>query len=1502
MFGIICICSAQFGGGEGTEDNPFIISRAAHLHNIRGDFLDAYFIQTNDLDVSPEALQDEDWYDREGGWRPIDWSIDGDGVQTVLPFTGVYDGGGFEIRGLTTNRPARSSQTLFFRAIGATIKNIRMVDVNVQAYRNNGGLVGNLEDGSLLLNCSSTGTVSSPQNEWIHGGLVGYALNSTIRNSYSSATVNSGGGRTGGLLGWSNGSTLINCYATGPTLPATAQVTGGLIGLIQRWGTGVGTTTMTHCYATGRVSGAGQMGGLVGVAQGQTITLSYWDTETTGMNTSSGGGIGRTTAEMTFPYGGDPRTFSEWDFEEVWVHDEAGAINNGYPYLFFQAEGGEFAGGEGTEESPWLISTPDHLNNIRNYLGEENNDKYFLQTADINLGVDPWAEGWEPIGSSDQDSFQGHYNGNNRVIYGLTVSEFEFSSLFGYAVLAHITNLGLEDVDITNAGAHSGALIGRGSGVTVKNCYAVGSLSSTGLNSAGFIGVIEADSQIEECWSGVDFTTSASQGAGFIGIVDRSTVKYCHNLGNTVATGEDVWYIAGFSYANFMGTIENSYVRGRVTTPVDANVVAGFVGQNLGTITNCYMTGQITTGHNDVGGFAAINDDTITNCYWNTQTTGIAISDGGIGRNIEQMTYPYAENTYVGWNFNEVWAPDAAYDINEGYPVLYYQYVQNFAGGLGTEDDPWQVETVQHLDFIREYLGEQNHNKYFIQTADINLNEAPWNIEEGWTPIGNNDNRFTGNYNGDSYLIQGLTIRRDLHHQGLFGFTDGAVLSNVVLKNVDITSGRYAGGLVGTASNSDISYCYVDGKISGSSYLGGITGQITGDSEITGCFSLGTIAGNEAETRVGGIAGYKAAANITDCYSVMRVVGIENYIGGIVGENASGSIIRSYVTGLVYASSPQNNVGGLVGGAGEIEVVNSFWNIHTTGQVESAGGGEGLSTPAMVTQATYQDAGWDFDAVWSIENGLTYPFLTWQEEHDNHNIPGPYNLTAEENEDDGEVNLNWQMVGVPIRYIIYRNNILIDEVNHPENEYADTEAPQMIDLTYFVTAIYGEGDDEFETASSNYAYASLAPGFAGGSGTEEDPFQVNSSSALNNVRFFLNAHFIQTNDIDLGVAPWNEGEGWVPLGSSAEPFGGSFNGDGFIISNLTINRISGSNALFGRTQGAVLENIHLRGVNINNSKADTGALAGYIFDNTTVRNCSSAGEIRINALTDRHIGGLVGDVVNSLITDSYSHVNITGGERAGGLAGWLNGGHARNSYATGNLNINGVSGGLVGLIQTWGTGVGNGTITNCYARGSVTGTSQIGGLVGTITVGGDIIENSYSTGRVVGNGGGLIGQSNQGNVAVNCYWDTETSEKDQSAGGAIGRLTRQMVYPYDLNDTYLRWDFQDVWREDSGYIPDQNPGINDGYVYLHFQAQPPWVLDTPEVVIEVLEHEGIMKAKLSWEPVEEANSYKIYAVDNPDTDNWGTPIDIVDENQFYYPITDNNRMFFKVIASAHDAP
>ena len=153
----------------------------------------------------------------------------------------------------------------------------------------------------------------------------------------------------------------------------------------------------------------------------------------------------------------------------------------------------------------------------------------------------------------------------------------------------------------------------------------------------------------------------------------------------------------------------------------------------------------------------------------------------------------------------------------------------------------------------------------------------------------------------------------------------------------------------------------------------------------------------------------------------------------------------------------------------------------------------------------------------------------------------------------------------------------------------------------------------------------LASGdFAGGSGTESDPYLVATAAHLNNVRNHLDAHFRQTADINLGLPPWNEGEGWQPIGGSGNPFTGSFDGGVYVIYNLTIDRPTAANqGLFG----------YLNGAAVNRAYLENAAVVGQ-----------------------NYTGGLTGRADNSVLDFIRLRGQAAGGTYTGGAVGYMQGG------------------------------------------------------------------------------------------------------------------------------------------------------------------------------------------------------------------------------------------------------
>jgi len=323
-----------------------------------------------------------------------------------------------------------------------------------------------------------------------------------------------------------------------------------------------------------------------------------------------------------------------------------------------------------------------------------------------------------------------------------------------------------------------------------------------------------------------------------------------------------------------------------------------------------------------------------------------------------------------------------------------------FDEGQGTEDDPYQVSTAEHLNNVREHL-----NACFIQKSDISLTDFA--SEEGWEPIGDESNPFTGNYDGNDKTISELVInRQEEDHVGLFGYAENAELVNITIKNANVQGHNHAGGLAGRlADNSTISGSHIKaevyadeyyagglaGSIQGGSIFqcssnseveaginraGGIVGSSTGTVEQT--YSKGVIMASGSPTRAGGLIGKnESGGDIVNCYSHADVHADGTASGGLVGLNW-GDIQHSYAAG--HVSSEESDTGGLVGSnRGFVE--GSYYDKDTTGQDDDMWKGEPRSTAEMKDETTF--TGWDFAEKWEMSEPNSemegYPVLSWQE-------------------------------------------------------------------------------------------------------------------------------------------------------------------------------------------------------------------------------------------------------------------------------------------------------------------------------------------------------------------------------------------------------------------------------------------------------------------------------------------------------------------------------------------
>lgn len=330
-------------------------------------------------------------------------------------------------------------------------------------------------------------------------------------------------------------------------------------------------------------------------------------------------------------------------------------------------------------------------------------------------------------------------------------------------------------------------------------------------------------------------------------------------------------------------------------------------------------------------------------------------------------------------------------------------------------------------------------------------------------------------------------------------------------------------------------------------------------------------------------------------------------------------------------------------------------------------------------------------------------------------------------------------------------------------------------------------------------------GFSGdGSGTEEDPYLVDSCIELQEMSLDLDAYYELSGDVDCGLTSlWNDGEGFEPIGTFGAEFTGSFDGNNYTINELHINRPgSDFQGVFGYASGASISNVDVGDATII-GKDSSGGLVGYLL-NSTVFNSSANGEID----GEESVGGLVGHLSGGMSLISYSSaiMNVYGAESAvGGLLGTLAGTSSGDFYVIKSFSAGSVEssagnvGGLVGYISTGG-------ISDSYSQSDVTqttGGNQIGGLVGGASFA--TINRTYASGTIT-----VTGDTSIGGLVGGAFFTTSITNSFSTATGGTADV-HGLYGSYSLGDPETDFTFSnnyyDVSNSGSGFC--SNNGTQD---------------------------------------------------------------------------------------------
>jgi len=393
------------------------------------------------------------------------------------------------------------------------------------------------------------------------------------------------------------------------------------------------------------------------------------------------------------------------------------------------------------------------------------------------------------------------------------------------------------------------------------------------------------------------------------------------------------------------------------------NIILGGIVYERPTVSTVEVTSKTRTSATIKGNITDLGIDNPTAygvCWDTTESPSIAdnYTDEGsvssIGEFSSEITGLTASKRYYA----------RAYAINS--VGISYGNEIDFATvyGSGTEDNPYQISTVQDLKWMSEDYSVYRSD--FVQTADIDASATgTWNPADldddpdtpatilGFSPIGYVGIKFTGTYDGQGHTISNLFIDRPLVSEtGLFGEILNATIKNLGLVNVTVKGARETGALVGkVVGYSTIQNCYVTGTVGlhirsiDQGSQGGIGGLVGYNyhSDILNCYSEATVVGHD---NPGGLAGYRAAlgvgglvgynvhvSTIKKCYSTGDIDGGPP-VGGLVGGNGGNSIIEnSYSRGDVLQDNNSNTPATEVGGFCGISDDSGIQYCYSTGQV-----------------------------------------------------------------------------------------------------------------------------------------------------------------------------------------------------------------------------------------------------------------------------------------------------------------------------------------------------------------------------------------------------------------------------------------------------------------------------------------------------------------------------------------------------------------------------------------
>ncbi len=404
--------------------------------------------------------------------------------------------------------------------------------------------------------------------------------------------------------------------------------------------------------------------------------------------------------------------------------------------------------------------------------------------------------------------------------------------------------------------------------------------------------------------------------------------------GQNLANDDDIYPVIGSEHQVYVDNTTlncktNEVVRGSFTN----NPTSSAIRYQHGTIIHHVATDATCT-------------EAATKEYWQCQDCLKTYSDSQLTKELTDVTD--AEHPVLGHHSNE-----------DGYCDRCQHYV---AVKPSQESGVYLIAKPCHLAWFRDYVngtivndgeaaGTAHPSASAKLTADIDLKNYCHAAEDGkellsWIPIGNYNNRWKGNMDGQAHTISNLYIKTAQNYVGLFGFTEGATIQDLIfdyakVENVSTTGTNtmYTGILAGYAYASTNSPAHIKGikttnncTVIGQEDTGGIVGSAKINLE--NCENRSSVKGTRL---VGGIAGSSTERNIKRCTNYRTVENDGSYIGGIIGYAYGTSIEDCANYGKI--TSTGWHAGGI---AGKTLENSSIQNVFSYGDVTNTHGSSGI--------------------------------------------------------------------------------------------------------------------------------------------------------------------------------------------------------------------------------------------------------------------------------------------------------------------------------------------------------------------------------------------------------------------------------------------------------------------------------------------------------------------------------------------------------------------------------